>query len=480
MSAVRTTRRHDFFNSTSETPTEQSSGTYLAQRVPASSYLGNLKKSQEEKPETPVSSLSGVKNEIGYANLINQIHTRAIKRGFVFNIMLTGRTCLGKSSFINSLLMADFYNADLQTAAMRFKNGKNLQAVEAHTVKINENKVNLKLTILDTPGFGEKIDNSECFDPLVEEIESRYQQFLQQELKIHRSTRTNGSSEFSAIHLDNDPRVHACLYFLPPTTIGLSAFDLEAMQRLHKRVNLIPIIAKADSLTPEECKTLKKIVLKQLSEHRISFFRFDATPDAQKVDAELNKYRSRYPFAVVSSNTMVSKPDGSKVRGRQYPWGVVETDSMEHNDFVALKMLLVNCHLHDLIDKTHFGHYATYRQEQLSTINKKSAVADADATDQSDATLDNIDSSGPLYQLEIERRERQLQLQRLESEMDAVFETKVRDRAMKFQEREQEFEKQSVKLQEKLDEEMHLLEQEERQFQLERAEWESANRETLT
>ena len=32
------------------------------------------------------------------------------------------------------------------------------------------------------------------------------------------------------------------------------------MRQLHEKVNIIPIIAKADMLTPEECSRFKKLV----------------------------------------------------------------------------------------------------------------------------------------------------------------------------------------------------------------------------
>lgn len=36
------------------------------------------------------------------------------------------------------------------------------------------------------------------------------------------------------------------------------------MKRLHDKVNVIPLIAKADTLTPEECQLFKKQVLVRL------------------------------------------------------------------------------------------------------------------------------------------------------------------------------------------------------------------------
>jgi len=46
------------------------------------------------------------------------------------------------------------------------------------------------------------------------------------------------------------------------------------------------------------------------------------------------------PFAVVGSNTVI-EVRGRKVRGRLYPWGVVEVENPEHCDFIKLRTLLV-------------------------------------------------------------------------------------------------------------------------------------------
>jgi len=42
----------------------------------------------------------------------------------------------------------------------------------------------------------------------------------------------------------------------------LKPLDIEFMKRLHEKVNIIPLIAKADTLTPEECQQFKKQVRK--------------------------------------------------------------------------------------------------------------------------------------------------------------------------------------------------------------------------
>ena len=46
------------------------------------------------------------------------------------------------------------------------------------------------------------------------------------------------------------------------------------------------------------------------------------------------------PFAVVGSNTII-EVKGKKVRGRMYPWGVVEVENPDHCDFIKLRTMLM-------------------------------------------------------------------------------------------------------------------------------------------
>ena len=47
---------------------------------------------------------------VGFANLPNQVYRKAVKKGFEFNLMVIGESGLGKSTFINSLFLAELYN----------------------------------------------------------------------------------------------------------------------------------------------------------------------------------------------------------------------------------------------------------------------------------------------------------------------------------------------------------------------------------
>jgi len=40
----------------------------------------------------------------------------------------------------------------------------------------------------------------------------------------------------------------------------LKPLDVEVMKQLHHKVNIIPVIAKADTMTADECRDFKKTV----------------------------------------------------------------------------------------------------------------------------------------------------------------------------------------------------------------------------
>lgn len=57
-----------------------------------------------------------------------------------------------------------------------------------------------------------------------------------------------------------DTRIHCCLYFIAPTCQTLKPIDIVVMKRLAEVVNVVPVIAKSDSLTLEERESFKQRV----------------------------------------------------------------------------------------------------------------------------------------------------------------------------------------------------------------------------
>ena len=56
--------------------------------------------------------------------------------------------------------------------------------------------------------------------------------------------------------------------------------------------------------------------------------------------SQVRQLKEAVPFAVCGANTLL-EVRGRKVRGRQYPWGVVEVENPEHCDFIKLRTMLM-------------------------------------------------------------------------------------------------------------------------------------------
>ena len=139
------------------------------------------------------------------------------------------------------------------------------------------------------------------------------------------------------------------------------------MKRLSPRVNVIPVIGKADSLTPAELAESKKLVMEDIEHYRIPVYNFpyDIEEDDEDTVEENAELRGLMPFALVGSEE-VFEVNGKRVRARQYPWGIVEVDNPRHSDFLAVRSALLHSHLADLKEITHDFLYENYRTEKLS------------------------------------------------------------------------------------------------------------------
>ncbi|EDO15430.1 hypothetical protein Kpol_1027p4 [Vanderwaltozyma polyspora DSM 70294] len=429
-----------------------------------------------------------ITNYVGFANLPKQWHRKSIKKGFNLNILCVSQTGLGKSTLINTLFNKNIYNEEngsnivnsttdnldkikleddnntisneesaenTNTDNVSSNNGNNKHnssngnsesnqpnvRIESVSTIIEENGVNLRLTVVDTPGFGDSIDNTNSWEPIIKEVDSRFDQYLDAENRINRS-------------VIEDNRIHACLYFIEPTAHFLKPLDLEFCKQIHEKCNLIPIIAKSDILTEEEIDSFKRKITKQLQEAGVKLFK---PPHYELDDKETIKLTdelyNKLPFAVVGSTDLVVNGEGKQVRGRSYPWGIVEVDNANHNDFVYLRDYLVRQYLEELRERTNNELYENYRSEKLTKLG----------INQDNLVFKEFD---PETRQKEDKQLHEAKLAKLEAEMKSVFQTKVSEKEKKLQKSEAELFARHKEMKEKLTKQLKALEEKKHQLEM--------------
>ncbi|KAF8338146.1 septin [Cantharellus anzutake] len=295
------------------------------------------------------------------------------KKGVQFTLMVVGASGTGRTTFVNTLCESEVLSHKISDnpESAHIEEGIKIKPIN---VELEEDGVRIALTIVDTPGFGDNIDNESAFQEIVGYLERQYDDILAEQSRIKRNPRFR------------DNRVHALLYFIPPTGHALREMDIELMKRLSPRVNVIPVIGKADSMTPSELRGFKKRVMEDIEHYGIPVYNFpyDVEEDDEDTIAENGELRSLLPFAIVGSEDEIDI-GGQLVRARMYPWGIVEVDNLKHSDFGRLRSALLNSHLADLKSLTDDVLYETYRTEKLSrtmhpTENDSSILPDELAT----------------------------------------------------------------------------------------------------
>lgn len=158
------------------------------------------------------------------------------------------------------------------------------------------------------------------FKPILEYIDTQFEKYLEEELKIKRSL-------FSC----HDSRIHACLYFIAPSGHSLKSLDLVTMKKLDSKVtrqsiekqrflcppffprvfylcsvlfqippqvNIIPVIAKADTVNRSELDKLKIKIMSELVSNGVQIYQF---PTEDEAVAEINSSMNVSPSSRIKT-----------------------------------------------------------------------------------------------------------------------------------------------------------------------------------
>ncbi|KAF9145044.1 hypothetical protein BGX30_010569 [Mortierella sp. GBA39] len=291
--------------------------------------------------------------------------------------------------------------------------------------EIEESHEKINLTLVDTPGFvgTDDVIDAHC-DEILAYLEYQFDLTLAEERKVRRNPKAT------------DNQIHACIYFIDQASHhpGLSDADIRILKRLGTRVNLIPVIARGDTLTRAQTKRLKQTILKDAADNQIQFFQFlspklakrllaqqqggvqdqnhstsrkrhsrngpgddeeadevgeDEESDEDEDDEDEDDWdpevleekahlQSLAPFTVIAQEedgTDLRDEKGRRILGREFPWGVLDCLNSQHCDLSGLRSALLSSHRQELKEITYGYFYEKYRTEKLMARTKSQHIA---------------------------------------------------------------------------------------------------------
>ena len=200
--------------------------------------------------------------------------------------------------------------------------------------------------------------------------------------RAHSSTRAVHSRYPSTLLSFLHPALRTCVSHLLYTRPAwgqilimtrLKPIDIVVLKKLSDVVNVVPVIAKSDSLTLEERHAFKERIKEEFAFHNLRMYPYDNEEQDEEERALNTTIKDLIPFAVVGSENSIVV-GGRSVRGRQNRWGVINVEDENHCEFVSLRNFLTRTHLQDLIETTSQIHYETFRAKQLLALKENSAA----------------------------------------------------------------------------------------------------------
>lgn len=264
--------------------------------------------------------------------LRQQALRRLEESGESITIMAVGESGLGKTSLMSSLFRTELVWPEPT-------NGQPTARIVEQTVSFDLEGVPFSARLIDTPGYdpvpGTRGDGGHGI--VLGRLAKGFRQMLAQERRIQRRPGWQSPPD-----QPQQGAVDVVLYFFSPHRVRKA--DLALLRQLHGRTSIVPVLAKADSMTTDE----------------LAAFRSDVTSALQAAKIGI----AHAPVAIITA----SRPAGGEPLGREYPWGIAESESTApgytHSELLRLRRFLLIDGLLALKAATQ-EHYESYRSRAL-------------------------------------------------------------------------------------------------------------------
>ena len=157
-----------------------------------------------------------------------------------FNIMVVGETGSGKSTFLKTLFRKYLSEHQIIEAGLNSATIKTVSIERIGKFSLPAENQDCNIHLFDSPGYGDYINNQNAIETVRNYLEQAHQDWLE----------LNGNMLCESERNESDGRIHCLFYFIAPHRF--KDIDREFIKQLTSLAPIVPVIAKADTMTLDE------------------------------------------------------------------------------------------------------------------------------------------------------------------------------------------------------------------------------------
>eukprot|EP00532_Pseudo-nitzschia_australis_P018421 CAMPEP_0168311888 /NCGR_PEP_ID=MMETSP0142_2-20121227/67602_1 /TAXON_ID=44445 /ORGANISM="Pseudo-nitzschia australis, Strain 10249 10 AB" /LENGTH=585 /DNA_ID=CAMNT_0008264807 /DNA_START=228 /DNA_END=1985 /DNA_ORIENTATION=- len=248
----------------------------------------------------------------------------------------------------------------------------------------------LRVRIIDTPGFGNRVNHKDSVKPITDYITECRKKRFQREQSPSTATNANANANTNDDHHHpKEELVHVCLYFLSPGRF--LAIDRHFLKHVQNEVTIVPVIAKADTMTDSEIKGYRKELEQLWRDESIDVYSLDGSDGDNNDGNDESEDGVRGGTTTTTTNTRTNSKHNNNNkhrhmhkfhRGRRpgeipaivsrdgiYPWGHSRALDPEHSDLILIRDSLLSEHTERFLELAG-SKYGVYRNKQLAVSKR--------------------------------------------------------------------------------------------------------------